>query len=323
MPATITHAYFAQDVYDILPENIQKNIDCPRMRMFGQSMDALMFYRLFRPLPGKKIRNFSQYFHRNQSQQYFLCLINYIKENHFESDGDVCSYLAGMICHYVLDSTVHPYVFYKTGNFQKDIPNTYRYRNLHEFMETFIDNDMVKRRCNIHPYRFPIGKFCFQLSPFSKKLNSTIRYSFEDTFHYHHMDTIYYQALIQMKHALVLFRRDPLGWKKFCYKLVDSFTSKKAFRFEAISYHYPLIDRHHFLNSEHFLWRNPTTYTITSTESFLDLYLKSIKLAKVLICASFDYIHGKNIELDKLFINSSYVTGLDCNLDKDLKYFEF
>ena len=71
------------------------------------------------------------------------------------------------------------------------------------------------------------------------------------------------------------------------------------------------------------MWRNPTTYDLTSTESFVDLYLKAIKVAKVMICASFDYIEGKEIELEKIFLNNSYVHGLDCNLDKELKYFEF
>ena len=62
---------------------------------------------------------------------------------------------------------------------------------------------------------------------------------------------------------------------------------------------------------------------MTSTESFVDLYLKAIKLAKVLSCASFDYISGKDIDLEKIFDNTSYVTGIDCNSPKELRYFEF
>ena len=47
MPATITHAYFAQDVYEILPSKFKDKLDCSRVRMFGQSMDSLYFYNLF------------------------------------------------------------------------------------------------------------------------------------------------------------------------------------------------------------------------------------------------------------------------------------
>ena len=91
MPATITHAYFAKDVFDILPSNIKSTIDCSRIKMFGQSMDSLMFYNLFSISPGKKIRSFSREFHRSKTQDYFINLINYIKDNDFEKDMDVCS----------------------------------------------------------------------------------------------------------------------------------------------------------------------------------------------------------------------------------------
>ncbi len=323
MPATITHAYFAKDVFDILPEDIKNRINCSRIKMFGQSTDSLLFYNLFSIFPGKKIRNFQYYFHTNKTQEFFINLVNYIKDNNLQNDMDVCSYLAGMICHYALDSIIHPYIFYKTGVFDKKRPDTYKYNNVHAFMEIFIDNDMIKRRDNVNPYNFKMGQFCFNTKKFSSKLDKVIDYSFKKTFNIDNMSNIYYKSLKQMKYSLNLFRRDPSGLKKNIYKLIDTFTPKSMFRFEAISYHYPLVDKHNFLNSNHQTWRNPTTYNRTSNESFIDLYLKAVKLGKVLICASFDYINNKEIELDKVFINTSYITGLDCELQKELKYFEF
>lgn len=323
MPATITHAYFAKDVYDILPTNIKKKANVERIKMFGQSTDPLMFYNLFSILPGKNIRKFQHTFHTTKSQEFFLNLINFIKDNDYQNDSDVCSFLIGFICHYVLDSTVHPYVIYKTGEMKKGKPETYKYNQIHAFMEAFIDNDMIRRRDKSNPYNFPLEKFCFETSKFSNSLDKVIKNTFKQTFNIDNMDKIYYKAVKQMRMALVLFRKDRYGFKRNIYKFIDTFTTKSTFRFEAVSYHYPLKDRHNFLNSNHQLWRNPTSYNMTSTESFIDLYLKALKLAKVLVCASFDYLNGKDIELDKIFINTSYVTGLDCNLKKELKYFEF
>lgn len=323
MPATAVHAYFAQDLNDILPKEIKNKLDVDRLKTFGQSTDSLMFYNLFSILPGKKIRDFQKYFHTNKTQEFFINLINYIKENDYTEDIDVNSFLVGAICHYVLDSTVHPYIYYKTGYFNKNDKSTYKYNNVHTFMETFLDNDMIKRRESINPYKFNISKFSFDTSKFSNELNDTIKYTFKETFDVDNMDKIYYKSLKQMRNSIFIFRQDRYGIKKFFYKLADTFTSKRVFRFEAISYHYPLNDRHNFLNENHKLWRNPCDYSLTSEESFLDLYLKALKLAKVMICASFDYINGKDIELEKVFINKSYITGLDCELDKELKYFEF
>lgn len=323
MPATVVHAYFAQDLNDILPKEIKNKLDVDRLKTFGQSIDSLMFYNLFSILPGKKIRDFQKYFHTNKTQEFFINLINYIKENDYTEDIDVNSFLVGAICHYVLDSTVHPYIYYKTGYFNKNDKSTYKYNNVHTFMETFLDNDMIKRRESINPYKFNISKFSFDTSKFSNELNDTIKYTFKETFDVDNMDKIYYKSLKQMRNSIFIFRQDRYGIKKFFYKLADTFTSKRVFRFEAISYHYPLNDRHNFLNENHKLWRNPCDYSLTSEESFLDLYLRALKLAKVMICASFDYINGKDIELEKVFINKSYITGLDCELDKELKYFEF
>ena len=322
MPATVTHAYFAKDVIDILPESIKNGLDIKRSMMFSQGTDSLMFYNLFSILPGKKIRRFYEYFHDNKSQEFFVNLLDYVKDSKI-IDSDVFSFIVGFICHYALDSTIHPYIIYKTGIFKKNYPSTYKYNNAHHFMETFIDNDMISRRTNYNPYKFRISKFCFDTSKFSLSLKDTIDNTFYETFDVDNMSRIYRKSLKQMKNYLMIFRRDPYGIKKFFYMLIDTFTPKKWYRFEAISYHYPLVDRHNYLNSDNSIWRNPTTYDMTSNESFVDLYLKAIKLAKVLICASFDYLDGKDIDLKKIFNNSSYITGLNCDVKKELKYFEF
>ena len=95
------------------------------------------------------------------------------------------------------------------------------------------------------------------------------------------------------------------------------------FRFEAISYHYPLYDKHNFLNSNNNIWCNPLDKNITSYDSFIDLYLKSIKEARNIIVDTFKYINGEDINLEEVFTNKSYVTGLDCEYGSDLKYFSF
>ena len=323
MPATITHAYFSEDIYDVLPSHIKSLVNPNRIRMFGQSTDPLMFYNLFSLKKGKNIRELDHFFHGNRTRKYFITLVKYIKKHNLEYDVDTMSFLVGFICHYVLDSNVHPYVFYKTGKFNKNDPETYKYNNIHTFMETFIDNYLVRKRENINPYKFNIGKFCFDTRKFSNELIRTIDYSFIHTYNVSNMGKIYYKAVKQMKFSLVVFRKDRFGIRKFIYKLVDTFTPRSMFRFEAISYHYPLTDRHNFLNSTHEVWSNPIDYKITSRESFLDLYLKSIKEARSIIINTFKYIDGEDINLEDVFTNKSYVTGLDCDLGNDVKYFEF
>ena len=322
MPATITHAFFAKDLYDILPDKIVEKLDFERLKMFSQSTDPLLFYNLVSILPGKDIRKFQKYFHDNKSQEFFVNLLNYIRSVNLD-DKDTYSFVVGFISHYVLDSTIHPYVIYKTGMFDKKRPSTYKYNNVHHFMESFIDMDMVRRRLRINPYSYDFTKYCFDMRPFSNDLNKTINYTFYTTFKFKDMSKIYYKSLKQAKNCFKTFRIDKNGVKKNIYKFIDTITPRSCFRFEAISYHQNLDDKHNFLNNDHLLWRNPTNYDLTSTESFIDLYLKALKDAKNLIVASFDYLEGKDIKLEKLFDNTSYITGIECGKKEELKYFEF
>ncbi|MBQ9019668.1 MAG: zinc dependent phospholipase C family protein [Bacilli bacterium] len=322
MASTIVHSYFAKDLYDILPSEIVEKVNLQRLKMFSQSTDSLMFYNLFSLLPGKKIRKLQHYFHSHDTNKFFINLLSFVK-NHDIDDSDTYSFIIGFICHYVLDSTVHPYIIYKTGIFYKNKPSTYKYNNVHHFMEIFLDNDMVRRREKINPYKFSVSKFCFDTRKFSRKLENTIDYSFYNTFNIRGMGDKYYKSLKQMKLYLRLFRRDSYGIKKVIYKLIDTITPRSCFRFEAISYHYPLEDKHNFLNSNHTLWRNPCDYDVTSTESFVDLYVKAIEIARDMIIETFNYLNGEDVDLNNLFGNKSYFTGFSLDKNQELKYFEF
>ena len=59
MPATITHSYFANDLYDVLPIGLKKLLmdDKQKLRTFAQSTDPLIFYNLLSK-KDKKIRDF-------------------------------------------------------------------------------------------------------------------------------------------------------------------------------------------------------------------------------------------------------------------------
>ena len=323
MPATITHACFGYDIYNNLPTNIKNKVDLNRVKLFSQSSDPVMFYYTLNLKHSKKIRSLQKKFHNTKTKEFFTTLINYIKEKKLYKDKDVCSYLVGLICHYCLDSTTHPYIFYKTGVFNKRKPTTYKYNNRHAFMETYIDNYMILNREKVNPYAFNINKYWSDTNKFSNELNKCIDYSFSKTYNINNMSTIYYNSIKKMKKFLFLFRQDRYGIKKFFYKLIDTFTPRRIFRFEALSYHYNLHDKHNYLNSNHELWRNPIDYNLTSNKSFVELYLKALKEAKNIIIDTFKYLDNKDIDLDKLFDNRSYTTGLDCDIKKELKYFEF
>jgi len=322
MPATITHSYYAKDLYEVLPDNITSKLDLSRTKMFANSTDSFMFYNILSLKSDNNLRKFQYYFHTHKTNQFFINLLEYVRKNNID-DTDTYSFIVGFISHFVLDSNIHPYIIYKTGMFNKKDKNTYKYNGIHHFMEAFLDNDLIKRRENINPYKFNITKYCFNTKKFSNDLNNTIDYTFYTTFDLKNMSKKYYRSLKQMKTFLRLFRKDRFGIKKFFYKLIDTITPRGVFRFECISYHYPLEDKHNYLNNNHNMWKNPADDSITSTESFVDLYLKSLKEARDITIKVFEYLNGEDINLESLFLNKTYTSGLDCDKEKELKYFEF
>ena len=141
---------------DIDVNQLKNKLSLSRLRMFGQSTDSFLFYRLLRLGNYKKIRRLQHISHTKKTRDFFITLIEYIKENNLKDDIDTCSFLSGFICHYALDLTVHPYVFYKTGSFHKDEKETYKYNSLHTLMEVYLDNYLIWDREKSSPYNFPI-----------------------------------------------------------------------------------------------------------------------------------------------------------------------
>ena len=148
MPATITHAYFAEDVYKRLNTYNKNLIDenLIQYKMFSQSTDSLMFYNIENLKKGKEIREFQYTFHTTKTQDFFCCLAKKIKNKKLFNNKSVMCYLYGMICHYVLDSNIHPFIYYKTGYFNKHDKSSYKYNNQHSYMETFLDLYLMKEK---------------------------------------------------------------------------------------------------------------------------------------------------------------------------------
>lgn len=321
MPATITHAYFAEDLFNILDKKTKKLISNKKkeLMMFSQNTDPLMFYILTLK-NGKKIRKLQFVAHTEKTNLFFENTIKYIKKNKYYNNPDVLVFLYGFICHFALDSRTHPFIVYKTGYFIKEDAKTYKYNGLHNNMEAYLDNYMLEKH---HISRIDFKKFCFSLEPFTEELNEVISYTFKKTYNVENMDKIYYSSLKQMNFFLTTFRLDPHKYKSYIYRFIDKFTSKKTFKLEPVSYNIrnKNID---YLNNNHKEWNYPVDRTIKSHKNFDELYQNSLIEAKKLIEAVNDYFFkDTSLNINSLFHNRSYLTGIDCKIKNKQIYFEF
>lgn len=320
MAGTITHTYFAKDVLKKLDEDTKKIIDEYEgsFEVFSQGPDPFIFGDKFQQKNMK-------YFHRNKTQDFFINLVNYIRKNHLENNKEVMAFLYGFICHYSLDSTVHPYVIYKAGAYYKKKKETYKYFGKHSEVESYIDAYMINKNEKINPNKLNISKFCFKNKKISKELTNLITDVFYETYKKRHMGFHYKTCLRNMKILYKILRNDKTGIKKKLYVSLDKITPKRVMNFSVLSYKTKLNKNHYYLNLDHRTWCHPLDKNETYNDSFEDLYNKAIKMSIDLINASNAvlFFNKTSNYLKRYFKNLSYISGKDCSIKKKYKYFEF
>ena len=313
MPSIVTHHLFAKDCLLNFEKKVNKNI----YYIFAQSFDNLAYYHFFTGL-NNEVKQLGKRAQSTKTNEYFINLLNYIKNNHLKEDKDVIGYLFGSICHYVLDSTCHPFVVYETGD--KSIDQ--KYRGGHEKMEVMIDAILYKEKEHKPLYKESLSNTLLPKVTFSNNLKKTIDYTFNETFKVNKISKKYEKAYKTGNFILKYFVTDKTGIKKKIYKIKDYFGKGRMYQY--LSFNIKKLD-YSFLNLKHNDWCYPTDNTIIKNSSFYDLYDEGTKFARGLFKVSLNYLDNK-IDENKVyseFKDLSYVTGLDWHLKKKTKYFKF
>lgn len=327
MAGTITHAYFAEDLYKKLDDNTRKKINCSteNLKTYAQGHDIFYFYYSLNLKYGKEIREAGRTFHKKKTKLFFINMINYINNNNnLKNDPNVISFLYGYICHYSLDCTIHPYVTYKSGIFKRNNKETYKYNSKHSEIETYIDSYMIYKNEHINPGKFKVHQFCFNYKT-DENLKKLIDYAFKKTYDIDKASNIYFRSLNIMKNLYGLMRYDPYKIKIRIYKFFDKISGKKGKKATPISYSQELNNNEYYLNTNNKKWVHPRYNNEIHHESFEELYNNALDEAFSIINAVNKVIF-ENMSityLDNYFLNLSFLSGKDCNDKKINKYFEY
>ena len=107
MPTTYTHYVYGQEVFQMLPTNIQKEIH-PFMGLYNIGVhgpDILFYYRSFCK---NKINQYGVKIHKEPMEQFLRHAFSVYRKQ--EQKQEAYSYLAGFMTHFILDSSCHPYI---------------------------------------------------------------------------------------------------------------------------------------------------------------------------------------------------------------------
>ena len=183
----------------------------------------------------------------------------------------VMSYLYGQICHFVLDSTVHPFTIYMAGTYDEKDKKTYKYNGNHEKIEYYTDISLIYQRGNIMPWRYKVYKEIFKFDKFNNELKSTVDEVVKDVYGFDNVSDIYYKCLVDMKRFYHVFNYDRFGIKKIIYSIMDLICGDKVVKKKELSFHVSPDSHLEYLNLDNNTWRHPCTGDEFSY-SFFDLY---------------------------------------------------
>lgn len=327
MPSTVTHSYFMKDVYDLLSDNIKNNIILESAKTFSQGPDIFYFYNMGLGKKSSRYRNNGYFMHKNNVNLYFTNIIKYIKDKELTSNRECFSYLVGAIAHFVLDSTIHPFVYYNTGLFIKNVKQSYKYNGLHQEMEYYLDAYMIFQNEKVEAKKYKMYKYILNNDTLSSETIDLINNVINDTYSFNSMGDIYNKCVHDMRLFFKYLNYDPYGIKKVIYTMFDVVTPKRFMIKRKFSFYLDHNSKREYLNLEKNDWNHPCNLNEIYNYSFIELYVIAKNKCVSIINDIYKLLNSDCIDytkIDKIFGNLSYTTGKNCD-DKSvyLKYFKF
>jgi len=328
MPATLTHTYFVIDGINSLDKKTQKLLkdSMEILKITAQSTDPFMFYSFLKPWNKNKnlVTKFARIFHTTKTGEFLITFTEYIKKNNYINNPDIIAMLYGFISHYVLDSSAHPYVYYKTGKFKGTKKNTYKYNSKHHLMESYIDSYMVEKKENIKSNKYKCYSIFENIHKFNNETNTVLDHIFKEVYNYDDFSKDYITALKDMRFLFKHIRYDTHGYSDKLLYIRDLLTPNSKLKYRFLSYHHMQKNGEQYLNIEKKNWHYAADNTIMKKLSFEELYNEALKKYINIIKEINKYLYtDTKIDLHKVYGNLSYETGLDWTLEKVSKYFEF
>lgn len=311
MPNIITHSLFAQDMLDRFTDRkwLQDRAHLFTVGsngpdyLFFSGLDAKGFFR------DSKLRRYGGKLHSGHVNDFYASALQSVRSEKDDAiKADMTAYVCGHLCHWALDSTVHPYVYYRTGKGTKQ--NSWN----HHRMESVLDSIVlkVKRGETVREFNTPAIANC---SLDEARAVARIYVPAIETIFNERIAPHLIKDSLDSWHFIQKAEYDPGGKKLASLKGIESVIRTRNLASGLIVPNEPKDD-HDVCNLMHKKWVHPADETIVSTESFFDLYDKALIKAETAMRLFVAAIKDPEEEKDFLhFIgNRTYNEGLSEDL---------
>ena len=303
MPSLITH-------YEFSKQNFPKHKKI--FYLGSQGPDPFFYYGYTSPLRSniREVREFGTYLHEIDPFITFSFLFDYAKkEEDKEKEEILIAFIKGLMSHYVLDRTCHPYIFYKTGfPLKGTIFSIY-----HSLLETDIDVLMEENFNDKPSFKEMLKVDKKDLKLVSKMMKALADYLNKDRVD----EKSYYHSVKTMLTVNRCINSKIFGFRKFILSHLMKNSVINAMSHPKLKNLDKNID---YLNLNENEWFNVVTNESMGKDSFFDLIDKAyIDLAHVLQTIDDVYYNDLDYEPINEFIGQINHDGI--KVGQKMKYY--
>lgn len=327
MPDIITHHIFGNEIISKLKQDIKEKIK-NKFELFHigcQGPDPFL-YNYISSINGKKIgRELGDRLHEIKCGDFIINFLKHLKKINRDSPAfnELLSYISGFVCHYSLDKTTHPYIYYVTGIYDKNNPETFNYRGNHKRLEIAMDTVLLYEMYNIHSRKYKITDNILKLKTIPNSILSIYDKLLNDMYDIKSGGEIFLNSYRDMR-RIVNISYDPFGIKKFLANIIDKTINKYgSTAYSTLSYYKSCNKEIDYLNKNKKYWYHPCNDNEKYNFNFYELMNNASNTALIFIEIIFNYLNDLVSETDlyNIFKNESYNTGKENVKYKDIKYF--
>lgn len=299
MPDAVTHCFLAEAAKNACDISYLNN-HFDLMQIGSQGPDPFFYYHFLPWMPNNGANKIASRLHTESTKPFLELIIS------LADDDESKAWVSGFLTHFALDTVAHPYVFHRTGLFNKE---TQANRGYHLMLERAIDNIYIEQRGN-YPNIYNIKQRHFSRKEIPQRIVDILNQAGATLYDQPNMGDMYRQGYTDFRNAFRSLNFDPIGFKKMIFKIVDTFTKGEILYSSLSTYNYVNagID---YLNLQQNTWYHPSTNE-ASNLTFNELFDQAAVKATTLIQLANQYFTSKDATLFSGIANQSYDTGLPC-----------